>query len=62
MLDMEPKHIAFIGHNAVLSNSSVVVDTFAEWYLLGLGDRLVLNRWVGFRATAARADAPACAL
>jgi len=38
MVDMNPKHIAFSHSHGLLQR------TFAEWYLLGLGQHMVANR------------------
>jgi len=39
MVEIVPKHIAFVQAKQV-----TLADTFAEWYLLGLGDKIVANR------------------
>jgi len=42
MLGTPPKHIAHVSGSAA---ATALANTLAEWYLLGLGDELVLNRF-----------------
>jgi hypothetical protein len=45
MVDLAPHHIAFAKPHNGEAKVNILGETFSEWYLLGLSDKLILNRY-----------------